>query len=167
MEALGERLGAALDLWIVADPGIDVGVDDGIPDIMAHVACGVGDGLFPLQRILKLRNGQEQAAEEFFDMGLVHEDADVPVIAVPGQRDVVKENIRSLQPQLIDKTVMLQGVLEFSRREIMQRFIELNVWIRPMGDLIYLMPPFIISDTELEKLCSAIAAVTENKNLYV
>ena len=52
-------------------------------------------------------------------------------------------------------------------REIMQRFIELNVWIRPMGDLIYLMPPFIISDTELEKLCSAIAAVTENKNLYV
>ena len=63
---------------------------------MAHVACSVGDGLFPLQRILKLRNGQEQASEEFFDMGLVHEDTDVPVIAVPGQRDVVKGAGRDL-----------------------------------------------------------------------
>lgn len=52
-------------------------------------------------------------------------------------------------------------------REIMRRFIELNVWIRPMGDLIYLMPPFIINDAQLEKLCAAIATVIEDKTLYV
>ena len=86
----------------------------------------------------------------------------------------LKELLIPLKAKSLVKDVRVLGAIgvvqtktAVKMREIMQRFIELNVWIRPMGDLIYLMPPFIISDTELEKLCSAIAAVTENKNLYV
>ena len=38
-------------------------------------------------------------------------------------------------------------------------FVEKGVWIRPFGKLVYLMPPFIISDDELAKLCSAVFEV--------
>jgi adenosylmethionine-8-amino-7-oxononanoate aminotransferase len=40
-----------------------------------------------------------------------------------------------------------------------QRFAELGAWIRPMGKVIYLTPPFVVSDTELETLTGAIRKV--------
>lgn len=42
---------------------------------------------------------------------------------------------------------------------LMPQFIELGVWIRPFGNIIYLMPPFIISKDELSKLTSAVLKV--------
>ena len=41
------------------------------------------------------------------------------------------------------------------------RFVELGVWIRPFGKLVYLMPPYIISSDELSRLTSAICLVVE------
>jgi adenosylmethionine-8-amino-7-oxononanoate aminotransferase len=38
-------------------------------------------------------------------------------------------------------------------------FVELGVWIRPFGRLLYLMPPFVISATELSQLTSALLQV--------
>ena len=85
----------------------------------------------------------------------------------------LKEHLIPLKAKSLVKDVRVLGAIgvvqtktPVKMRKIMRHFIELNVWIRPMGDLIYLMPPFIISDAELEKLCNAIAIVTENKNLY-
>ena len=40
-----------------------------------------------------------------------------------------------------------------------QRFAELNVWIRPFGDVVYLMPPFIIGADELTALTGAVVNV--------
>tara|TARA_Y100001936_G_scaffold253749_1_gene320651 strand:+ start:18717 stop:19949 length:1233 start_codon:yes stop_codon:yes gene_type:complete len=40
-----------------------------------------------------------------------------------------------------------------------QRFIEENVWIRPFGDIVYLMPPFIINTDELTALTGAVVTV--------
>ncbi|WP_417655779.1 adenosylmethionine--8-amino-7-oxononanoate transaminase [Pseudidiomarina aestuarii] len=37
---------------------------------------------------------------------------------------------------------------------------ELGVWIRPFGRLIYAMPPFVISSTQLSQLCRAMVAVS-------
>jgi adenosylmethionine-8-amino-7-oxononanoate aminotransferase len=40
-----------------------------------------------------------------------------------------------------------------------QQFVERGVWIRPFGDVVYLMPALTISEDELEQLMSAIYSV--------
>ncbi|MBK5940747.1 adenosylmethionine--8-amino-7-oxononanoate transaminase [Halochromatium roseum] len=55
------------------------------------------------------------------------------------------------------------GVVEMEQpvamREIQRRFVERGVWVRPFGRLVYLMPPFIISDEELQWLTAAVVEV--------
>jgi adenosylmethionine-8-amino-7-oxononanoate aminotransferase len=55
------------------------------------------------------------------------------------------------------------GVVELSEpvevARLCARFAEEGVWIRPMGKVVYLTPPFTISDTELETLTAAIRNV--------
>ena len=55
------------------------------------------------------------------------------------------------------------GVVEFDRPvevgALSQRFVDAGVWIRPMGRVIYLTPPFVVTDAELGKLTGAIRAV--------
>jgi adenosylmethionine-8-amino-7-oxononanoate aminotransferase len=57
------------------------------------------------------------------------------------------------------------GVVEFERPVdvggLSRRFAELGVWIRPMGKVIYLTPPFVVSDAELATLTGAIRAVVQ------
>jgi adenosylmethionine-8-amino-7-oxononanoate aminotransferase len=58
------------------------------------------------------------------------------------------------------------GVLELERavdmQSITRRFVDKGVWIRPFGKLVYVMPPYIISDEELNTLLSAMTeAVAE------
>jgi len=55
------------------------------------------------------------------------------------------------------------GVVELDRpvdmASIQKRFVEHGVWVRPFGRLVYLMPPFIISESELAHLTSAVCEV--------
>lgn len=55
------------------------------------------------------------------------------------------------------------GVVELENAvntsKLMPLFIEQGVWVRPLGNIIYLMPPFIISKEELSKLTSAVTKV--------
>ena len=39
---------------------------------------------------------------------------------------------------------------------LQQAFVERGVWIRPFGTLVYIMPPYIISQADLHQLTSAI-----------
>ncbi len=43
--------------------------------------------------------------------------------------------------------------------DIQPKFVEAGIWLRPFGRLIYTMPPFIISDVELEQLIAGIVKV--------
>jgi adenosylmethionine-8-amino-7-oxononanoate aminotransferase len=55
------------------------------------------------------------------------------------------------------------GVVEMDRpvqmRQIQRRFVERGVWVRPFGRLVYLMPPYIITNAQLETLCRATVEV--------
>lgn len=45
--------------------------------------------------------------------------------------------------------------------DIQKQFVELGVWIRPFGKLIYLMPPYISTEEQIKQLCNAIYSVCQ------
>ena len=57
------------------------------------------------------------------------------------------------------------GVVEMKNpvdmAQIQQRCIELGVWIRPFGKLVYIMPPYIISEAELQTLLDAVLTIVK------
>ncbi|HEX7943830.1 MAG TPA: adenosylmethionine--8-amino-7-oxononanoate transaminase [Phenylobacterium sp.] len=67
-------------------------------------------------------------------------------------------------PGVVDvRTLGAIGVVEFAEPvavgELCARFAELGCWIRPMGKVIYLTPPFVTTDQELAQLTGAICGV--------
>lgn len=67
-------------------------------------------------------------------------------------------------PQVADvRTLGAIGVVELHHpvdmRTIPHAFVNRGVWLRPFGRLVYVMPPYVISDEELTKLTAAIVAV--------
>jgi len=55
------------------------------------------------------------------------------------------------------------GVIELHQaidlKTLQPKFVDAGVWVRPFNKLIYLMPPFIISDEQLNKLIKAVCKV--------
>ncbi len=55
------------------------------------------------------------------------------------------------------------GVVEFDQAvdagDLCARFVERGVWIRPMGKVVYLTPPFMIGDGDLQQLTGAVESV--------
>lgn len=55
------------------------------------------------------------------------------------------------------------GVVELDRpvntSELMEEFMKEGVWLRPFGNIIYVMPPFIISPKDLSQILEAIVKV--------
>jgi adenosylmethionine-8-amino-7-oxononanoate aminotransferase len=49
---------------------------------------------------------------------------------------------------------------------IQKRFVELGVWIRPFGKLIYIIPPLIINEVQLGILAKAIATVLDDGTCF-
>ena len=58
------------------------------------------------------------------------------------------------------------GVVELQEpvnmQEIVPAFVKMGVWVRPFGKLIYLMPPFVISNRELQQLIDAVVTVIKS-----
>src|SRR5690625_1079836 len=55
------------------------------------------------------------------------------------------------------------GVVELTAPVDMQRimpaFVDAGVWVRPFGELVYIMPPYVINAAELDQLTAAIVGV--------
>ncbi|OFX28055.1 MAG: adenosylmethionine--8-amino-7-oxononanoate transaminase [Bacteroidetes bacterium GWA2_32_17] len=58
------------------------------------------------------------------------------------------------------------GVVEMKQNvdveKCQKEFVKQGVWIRPFEKLIYIMPPYIIKNNELKKLCDSILHVAKN-----
>jgi adenosylmethionine-8-amino-7-oxononanoate aminotransferase len=59
------------------------------------------------------------------------------------------------------------GVVELNKAVdmavVQKHFVDLGVWVRPFGKNVYLMPPFIITDAEIAKLCDAVWQVVNKE----
>lgn len=62
------------------------------------------------------------------------------------------------------------GVLETTRpvdvARVQRFFVERGVWIRPFGKLLYVMPPYIISQPALTRLTSALRDAVQQPELF-
>lgn len=58
------------------------------------------------------------------------------------------------------------GVVELEKPVDMQavqpRFVDAGVWVRPFGKLVYLMPPYIMSESDLQQLTAAVVRVVSS-----
>jgi adenosylmethionine-8-amino-7-oxononanoate aminotransferase len=58
------------------------------------------------------------------------------------------------------------GVVQLAQkpdREALKRaFLDLGVWVRPFGDVVYLTPAFILGDDDLARLTGAVAQVVRD-----
>lgn len=63
------------------------------------------------------------------------------------------------------------GVVELAQNvntaRVQAAFIEAGVWVRPFGNLIYVMPPFVIDTPALQQLLSAMQQVISRRELFI
>jgi adenosylmethionine-8-amino-7-oxononanoate aminotransferase len=57
------------------------------------------------------------------------------------------------------------GVVELSfnvdMKTLQQQFVQRGIWIRPFGKLVYVMPPYVITEKELKILLQQLVEVVE------
>jgi adenosylmethionine-8-amino-7-oxononanoate aminotransferase len=58
----------------------------------------------------------------------------------------------------------LQGV---NVAKIQKRFVELGVWIRPFGKLLYIIPPLVINKEQIATLVNAMATVLDEDDCFI
>ena len=72
----------------------------------------------------------------------------------------IQQNLTPARSNPLVKDVRILGAIgvietryPVKMAEIQEFFVNNEVWIRPFGTLIYIMPPFIIKEAELQQLC--------------
>lgn len=62
------------------------------------------------------------------------------------------------------------GVIELTKpvnmQKITRQFVDQGIWLRPFGKLVYTMPPFIMTDKELQALTGAMVKIVGNGEIF-
>lgn len=79
------------------------------------------------------------------------------------------EPLRELIPAGRVRDVRVLGAIGVAELEkpvemasIQRAFVEAGVWVRPFGRLVYIMPPYVISNEDLRMLCRAVVTVVRD-----
>ena len=120
------------------------------PTFMGNpLACAVANASLA---ILKRNEWQQQIAsiEDYFNQQLK------PLKNHPRVHDV----------RVLGGIGVVEVTAAVDMAQIQKRFVDLGVWIRPFGKLIYIMPPFIINEAQLSLLIKAIDTVLNEDTCF-
>ena len=128
------------------------GIDSGDPGVFMHgptfmanpLACAVANASIEL---LLGYDWQQRVAE------------------IEGQLQALLAPCRKLEAVKEVRCLGAIGVVEMHQavdmKSLVPAFVDAGIWVRPFGKLVYLMPAYVISDSELEQLCQRLLAVLE------
>jgi adenosylmethionine---8-amino-7-oxononanoate aminotransferase len=102
------------------------------------------------------------AANASLDL-LLKQDWQEKVLHIEQQLQAGLEPCRTLSAVADVRVLGAVGVVELKEpakvAEIQAQFVAHNIWVRPFGKWVYLMPPFIINDHELRQLTDGVHSV--------
>ncbi|WP_286268671.1 adenosylmethionine--8-amino-7-oxononanoate transaminase [Thalassotalea hakodatensis] len=76
------------------------------------------------------------------------------------------ENKRVKNVRVLGSIAVVETHQSVNVATIQQHFVEQGVWIRPFGKLIYMMPPLIITQEQIETLINAIASALPHDKFF-
>lgn len=79
----------------------------------------------------------------------------------------LKDHTRIKDARVLGSIGALECLQAVNVEVIQKRFVELGVWIRPFGKLIYIIPPLIINKEQIAQLVTAIAVVLDEDNCFI
>jgi adenosylmethionine-8-amino-7-oxononanoate aminotransferase len=88
------------------------------------------------------------------------------VRAIEAQMRAALEPCRTLRGVVDVRVMGAIGVVERGNGQdlgaLRRRLVEFGVWVRPFGNILYLMPPFVIEPPDLDTLCQAVRRVASD-----
>lgn len=131
---------------------VAIAIDSGVPGVFMHGPTFMAN---PLACAVSL------ASIEL----LLNQDWESNIKRINGRLESGLAACRNFEQTVDVRTLGAIGVVELKKPvdmpSITQRFVEAGVWIRPFGKLIYLMPPYIIEDEDIDRLCNVICETVE------
>lgn len=78
----------------------------------------------------------------------------------------LKKHVRVKDTRVLGSIGAIECKQSVNVAQIQKRFVELGVWIRPFGTLIYIIPPLIINTEQIKTLVNAMATVLDEDKCF-